>query len=625
VIVLLALLLNAAPARAAEPVTPPVPGAVDSRVWRDLAASPEHNATVVVVLHEPVAGDPASAISAQMGLEETLAALQRLGSVKNYTAYYGANAIVVTASRAALHLLADWPSIAAIHPYEPGQPWELAVEPPAAGEATGQITGLVTGPDGTTPLSGIRVTAYRQTSPGLWSVAGTASSAANGSYSIGSLVTGIYRAKFESLTGVYVTEYYDNKSTFNLATNFSVTDGQTTANINASLAQAGYIAGRVTDLATGSGVGDIVVGALINDGGTWRTASSAVTISNGNYTLGGLAGGQSYIVRFSDGLAPPRFLDEYYDNVTTIGAATPVNVAGGQTTANINAAMGSYGKIAGTITGPDGTTVAANIDVDVYQYDDVLGQWEWVSGDATTTTGTYEATGLVTGNYRLYFSDPVFFFSAEYYNNKPDLATADDVPVQLGLLTSGINASLASAQVQVSKSLPAGWNMVAPPVHPVDATPAGALASINGSYTIIYSYNGCDTVDPWKKYDPYAPPFVNDLTTIDPRYGYWLNMTAPVTLVFNGAWPQIIGIPLCPGWNLISYPKQTAVPIATALAGIAGKFNLVYAYDAADLADPWKKYDPNAPPFTNDLTHMQAWFGYWIRMTQAATLVVTNR
>lgn len=620
----LAILVSTSPVLAAPPPgpLPPATSAVDAGVWLALTAGADPQVTVVVALHEPPGGDPASTIQAQMDLEPVLAALQQRGTITFYAAEYGTNTLFVTGGRAAVRFLAAWPGVATVAPADTKP---AAMPAPEVPTATGQITGLVTGPNGSTPLNGMRVTAYRQTGVSSWTVAGTATTNSSGTYTIGSLVSGIYRAKFEDLAGVYVTEYYDNKSTFNLATNFSVTDGQTTPNINASLAQAGSIAGRVTSIETGGGVGDIVVGAWINDGGTWRSAGSAVTISNGNYTISGLGGGTAYRIRFSDGLSPARFLDEYYDNVTTINAATPVNVVGGQVTPNINAAMGSYGKITGIVTGPDGSTPAANAEVDVYAYNDTIGAWEWVSGDATLTDGSYAATGLETRNYRAQFSDPTFFFAGEYYDNKPDLLTANDIPVQLGLPTSGINAALASAQVQVSKSLPASWNLIAPPVYPIDPAPAMALASINGSYNLIYAYLGCDTSDPWKKYDPYAPPFINDLTAIDRRYGNWLYMTGPATLTFDGAWPQIIGIPLCPGWNLIGYPKQTPVAIATALAGIAGKYNLVYAYDAADTADPWKKYDSNAPPFTNDLTHMQAWFGYWIRMTQAATLIVTNR
>lgn len=445
-LLLLALLMSAVPAGASAPAAllpPDTRASVDDQVWRDLAASPDHLAVFSVVLHEPPTGVAHSLISAQMDLESTLALLQRLGSIASYTVEYGVNAVQVKGSRAVLHLLAGWPSVAALRAYSSVETPLQLNQPPAAGEATGEITGQVTGPGGATPLSGIRVTAYRQTGATTWTQAGMTFTDSSGVYAVGGLVTGIYRARFDSTTGAYVTEFYNDKPTFALATNFNVTDGQTTAGIDASLAQAGSIAGRVTDVETGENVADIVVTAWIQEGATWRQAGSALTASNGLYTMGGLAGGQSYRVKFGDPLIPPRYLEEYYDNVTTLAAATPVPVVGGQTTPNIDAALGSYGKISGRVTGPDGVTGLADIVVDVYEFNPSLGQWQWVSGDSTTSSGAYLVDGLVTDAYRVFFSDPAGHFMAEYYDNKPDLLSADDVPVQLGLVTAGIDASLA--------------------------------------------------------------------------------------------------------------------------------------------------------------------------------------
>ena len=67
---------------------------VDRQVWNDLASAADHRARFVVSMRETTGGGPASAIPAQMALEEPLAILQRVGTVASFTAYYGANAIV---------------------------------------------------------------------------------------------------------------------------------------------------------------------------------------------------------------------------------------------------------------------------------------------------------------------------------------------------------------------------------------------------------------------------------------------------------------------------------------------------------------------------------------------------
>jgi carbohydrate-selective porin OprB len=81
---------------------------------------------------------------------------------------------------------------------------------------------------------------------------------------------------------------------------------------------------------------------------------------------------------------------------------------------------------------------------------------------------------------------------------------------------------------------------------------------------------------------------------------------------------------LCQGWNLISWPSITTVPVADGLGQIDGKYDIIWAYDAADSADPWKKYNPEAI-FGNDLTSLEPGFGYWVRMTEPGTLTVANR
>jgi len=76
-------------------------------------------------------------------------------------------------------------------------------------------------------------------------------------------------------------------------------------------------------------------------------------------------------------------------------------------------------------------------------------------------------------------------------------------------------------------------------------------------------------------------------------------------------------IPLTSGWNLISIPVSPASTVITdVLSSIEGQYDLVYAYDAWDAADPWKKYNTAAPPFLNDLTQMGPGWGYWIRVSE---------
>ncbi len=119
----------------------------------------------------------------------------------------------------------------------------------------------------------------------------------------------------------------------------------------------------------------------------------------------------------------------------------------------------------------------------------------------------------------------------------------------------------------------------------------------------------------------YYDATAGDLTAMDVRHGYWVRATQAVTLTLRGRPAIATAISLCAGWNLVGYPSAATVALPAALAGIAGKYDLIYAYIAGD-ADPWKRFDPLAPPQVNDLAALGPGKGYWIRATAPAVLNV---
>ena len=99
-------------------------------------------------------------------------------------------------------------------------------------------------------------------------------------------------------------------------------------------------------------------------------------------------------------------------------------------------------------------------------------------------------------------------------------------------------------------------------------------------------------------------------------------------MTFIGANFTIFGnshdIDLVAGWNLVSFnvsPVSTA--IEDVLESIDGKYNLVYAWDASATGNAWMKYDPSAG-FGNSLTDLDETMGFWVNMTEAATLSVSG-
>ncbi len=82
-------------------------------------------------------------------------------------------------------------------------------------------------------------------------------------------------------------------------------------------------------------------------------------------------------------------------------------------------------------------------------------------------------------------------------------------------------------------------------------------------------------------------------------------------------------VTLQPGWNLVSLnllPVRTN--IADVLVGLAGNYDLVYAWDGA--GQHWLKYDANGPVYGNTLNTLDHSLGFWIHLTgtQAMSLAV---
>src|SRR5207248_444994 len=261
---------------------------------------------------------------------------------------------------------------------------------------------------------------------------------ATGHYSIAGLATDSYSVQFSDCGGTgYVTQFYNNQSSFSSANPVSVTAGATTANINAAMVLGGTITGTVTDnAATPAPLANICVDAMPSIVG--GSGGFAQTDASGSYTIVGLATA-SYSVQFSD-CDNGGYVTQYYNNQPNQSSANLVSVTVGATTANINAAMMQGGSIAGTVTNSAATPVAlASICVSARSSSgDTNGFTE------TDSAGNYSIRGLATGSFTVQFSDcRGTGYLAQYYNNQSSLSTANLVSVTEGVMTGNINVAMS--------------------------------------------------------------------------------------------------------------------------------------------------------------------------------------
>ena len=299
----------------------------------------------------------------------------------------------------------------------------------------GGISGRVTNTSAV-GIQNIRVHVYDLNQDSL----GYVNTDASGNYTFSGLPGGNYKVYFNDNGLNYFPEWYNDKSDFNVADQVPVTAGSTTPNINAQLATGGQVSGRVTNT---SAVGIRYIRASVFNldnsfmGSAWTNAS-------GDYTITGLTSG-SYKVFFYPTPYSLNYLSEWYNDKADFSTADQVAVTAGNTTSNINAQLAAGGSISGQVT----DTSAAGIQyilVDVYDLAN-----HYLDFAFTDASGNYTLSGLPSGNYKVFFAETLNYLT-EWYNDKGDFATADQVAVTAGSTTPNINAQLAAGGVFRARS-----------------------------------------------------------------------------------------------------------------------------------------------------------------------------
>jgi hypothetical protein len=339
-------------------------------------------------------------------------------------------------------------------------PAETTVEDIDASLSEGShITGTVTGPDGTTPLEGISVTAYYWSDGEIgsstpiigWVSMGSGATDTNGYYNIGGLRAGTYHVKYQDNDGVYAPEFYDDAPDHDSAADIAVASSTTLNGIDASLGEASHITGTVTGPDGTTPLAGIEVtayrwseGAVDSYGNVnWEELESASTDVGGNYDIGGLPAG-SYRVVF--GLWQNSYAIEVYDNAADLDSGADVTVAAEETADGIDASLSAGSQILGRVTGSDGTPPLAGIDVNVFveRWDDEWGYWYWdyVAWTQTRPDGGYAVEGLAPGAYRVEFNDPSGTYLREAYDDATAFWDGDDIEVPWMTSVGGIDASL---------------------------------------------------------------------------------------------------------------------------------------------------------------------------------------
>ncbi len=314
--------------------------------------------------------------------------------------------------------------------------------------AGGQIEGTITEADGTTPIQNASACAVEVGNAVTEGGGRCAQTAANGTYTIGSLPTGSYEV---ILSGGFAnpgfgSERWNDQPIDEPGTPVAVTAGAKATGIDGALPQSGTIRGTVTAASDDSPIQSIEVCAFR---GHQEEGHCLFTSVAGTYEFTGLDAG-SYAVRFRPGTpfgpgaepSDPDYLTQWYSDQATRAAAQPLDVTPGSVLEEVDAEMVSGGRISGTITGSGGTPIPSGYACTV------PGGGEEERCGFADKTGSYVIHGLAPDLYKVRFgANPTgggAGWLAEFWDDKPTAVTAEDIEV-LGGVTEEVDAELQSA------------------------------------------------------------------------------------------------------------------------------------------------------------------------------------
>ena len=157
-----------------------------------------------------------------------------------------------------------------------------------------------------------------------------------GEYTVPGLAAGSYTVEFSAVNLGYVTQFYNDQTSYMAAQPVTVQAGVTTPEINAKLVPGGSIAGKVIDATTQAPIEGVLVCAFEGEA---EPSGCAPTNSNGEYVISGLPSGGGYKVEF-DAFGPSsEYRQQFYNNTSSLADAQSVSVTASNTTSGINAAL----------------------------------------------------------------------------------------------------------------------------------------------------------------------------------------------------------------------------------------------------------------------------------------------
>lgn len=326
---------------------------------------------------------------------------------------------------------------------------------PAHAAGTGTLSGVILEASDGLPAANVCAELYPASS--TYSPIASACSDGTGHYAITGQNTGQYLVQFVDgdTTRHDIPQWYNSQPDQSSANFVTITDGQTTGNIGASMVAGGWISGTVTNnAATPTPLQDIcvnvydqndnAVGGLIADSvnasSTYGSVTRQVcTDAQGKYVTGGVPAGTYTVAINTDSggyVQDSNYQGVWFKGAATQPAATAVAVTVGHESSAIDAALAPVptATVSGTVTDGSGPVNGATVS-----FQPVNGG-SWVQA-STDPSGKY-SVDVPAGSWQVKFTGTSNYDAPVWYNNEPDGSMPDTLTVTAGTPITNLNATL---------------------------------------------------------------------------------------------------------------------------------------------------------------------------------------
>ncbi|MSP11871.1 MAG: hypothetical protein EXR62_02820 [Chloroflexi bacterium] len=301
----------------------------------------------------------------------------------------------------------------------------------------GGIVGLVVAQSTGQPVSGTLVVALDYDTSQQASLSVTNQ---NGVFQLANISAGRYRVWVRSDERNYYDRYNGNVAQLSAAPPITITVGQVLTGLQLSLIQGAGVRGVVKSNSTGQPLAGRTV--YFQDWNDNRLAFSAISATNGQYQLHGVAPGNYRVAIPTDG---ENYVTQYYNQVEDPASAAQVHLPAGPTVPGVDFNLTLGGSISGTLQDFDTAQPLPDMTVSVVPRQPgtgLAGAEVTQYAPRTDSQGHYRVNGLPPGTYDLHVPSDSRNYVPLYYPGVIEESRSVPIDISSGAKFDGIDFSL---------------------------------------------------------------------------------------------------------------------------------------------------------------------------------------